>query len=79
MVPESSRIERLEDELSALKVASAHGFGEVRQDIAHLQKLLEATINRPPAPPPTWVMLLASGTFLLGLASLLLATAQLLR
>lgn len=76
-MPETARVDRLEDKVSSLEIATAHGFGEIRQDLAHLREILTATIDRPPPPTPTWVMLLSSGTFLVGLASLLLAVTQL--
>jgi len=78
-VPETSRIERMEDKMASLEVATAHGFGEVRQDIAHVRQLVEATLDRPPAPPPIWVLLLSSGTFLVGMASLILSVSQLVK
>lgn len=74
---EEVRIARLEDKVGSLEVATAHGFGELRQDIAHLRELVSQTLGRPPA-TPVWMLLLASGTFLLGLAACLLAASQLL-
>jgi len=68
---------RLEDEVAALKVATAHGFGELRESLSHVREMVAVAIDRPPPPTPTWVMLLSSGTFLVGLASLLLAVTQL--
>lgn len=77
MIVEEGRIGRLEDKVGSLEVATAHGFGELRQDIAHLRELVPQTLARPQA-TPIWMLLLASGTFLLGLAACLLAAAQLL-
>lgn len=74
---DEARIERLEDKIGSLEVATAHGFGEMRQDIAHLRELVSQTLGRPQQ-TPVWVLLLASGTFLLGLGSCLLVAAQLL-
>ena len=74
---EETRLPRLEDKVSSLEVATAHGFGELRQDIAHLRELVSQTLSRP-QPTPVWMLLLASGTFLLGLAATLLAASRLL-
>lgn len=67
----------MEEKVGSLEVATAHGFGELRQELVHLRQLVESTINRPPAPTPVWVALLASGTLLTGLASMVLAIVQL--
>lgn len=76
---DEARLERLEDEVAALKLATSHGFGKLDANLEHLQALVQATINRPPAPPPTWVVLLTSATLVVAVATLLLAVAQLQR
>lgn len=78
MAPDQ-RIDRLEAKMATLEIATSHGFGEVKEALRHLNQLVSSTIDRPPPPPPVWVLLLSSGTFLVGLASLVVAVAQIVR
>lgn len=79
MPPDDVRIKRLEDKVASLEVATSHGFGEMKTDLRHLGDLVKATIDKPSPPPPVWVLLLSSGTFLVGAASLVVAIAQFTR
>jgi hypothetical protein len=75
---EEARIERLEDRVASLEMATAHGFGKLEMSIAALSELVRATIARP-VETPRWVGLLAASALVLSVGTVLIAFVLLVK
>lgn len=68
------RLDRIEEEISALKTSTAYGLGQLSERLDGVRDTLNAVANRPPQGIPVWVVLtMALPGTLLGFATLLIA------
>lgn len=67
---------RMRDELSALQITVAAGFGMIEERTTAIGKNVEHLMNRPPPPAPgvpTWVLLvLTAPSYVIGVALIIL-------